>query len=92
MDTATAKRIIDSASPAAVEKIYAAANWYNATSTRYSEGLRSNDARLLGTKTTHIKPSGSLVVNVPRHAAKVYRLRSEAGGAAKRHNTFKEEL
>lgn len=95
MDEATAKKIIQQQkdeSSAGVEKIYKSQNFYNSTELSYKDGLKQGDPRLLGVKIGEIEAFGSLTVNVPRHAAKVFRLRSQSGSKSKRYGTTKDEL
>jgi hypothetical protein len=68
-----------------------ATNWYNSTELPYAEGLKAGDKRLLGQQTGKIGPGDQIKAKVPRHAVKIYKLRSVDGGA-KRYSTHKQEL
>lgn len=95
MDERIAKKIIaqqDDKTGAGVAKIYKATNFYNSTELSYKDGLAKDDPRLLGKKIDVVKPFGSLTVTVPRHAAKVFRLRSQSEVKSKRYGTQKDEL
>lgn len=95
MDETTAKKIIaqqQATNTAGVAKIYKDENLYNATDLSYKDGLERGDSRLLGEKIGEVKAFGSLTVTVPRHAAKVFRLRSQSGAKSKRYGTTKDEL
>lgn len=49
---------------------------YNATKTNYAEGLAQNDPILLGSITTTVQPSGTVVATVDPHGAAMFRLRA----------------
>ena len=66
--------------------------WYNSTETSYKEGLDKGDSRLLGKRVGSIGPQHSeLKAKVPRHATRVFRLRSLNGGQ-RRYALTKDEL
>jgi len=90
MDEATADRVLGS-SGGDPSSVFGMADWYNATEKSYREGLDSADKRLLGKKIGNIKPGNNLTARVPRHAAKIFRLRSPSGGS-KRYSMYKDEL
>ena len=89
MDKSVAQRIIDGED---VEKVYSSVNWFNSTTTSYEAALKAGDERLLGKKVAEIKPQGSFTLSVPRHSAKVFRLRSQSGSKAKRYGISRDEL
>lgn len=57
---------------------------YNSTALSYEDGLAANHPALLGAKVATIQPKGALEVEVPRHAIRLYRIRSTGGGLRKR--------
>jgi alpha-galactosidase len=65
---------------------------YNATETPYAQGLANEDARLFGEKIGEVKAHGQIEAHVPRHAARVFRLRSVDGKDKIRKSLVKEEL
>lgn len=66
--------------------------WYNGTETAYKNGLTAMDERLLGRKVGEISPkSPELKVKVPRHGAKMFRLRGSDEMPA-RYSMTKQEL
>lgn len=65
---------------------------YNATELPYAQGLEREDPRLFGEKIGEIKARGKLEAYVPRHGARVFRLRSVGGGDKARKSLVKEEL
>lgn len=65
---------------------------YNATETPYAQGLADEDHRLFGEKIGEVKPRGQVQTHVPRHAAKVFRLRSVDGKDKTRKSLVREEL
>lgn len=66
--------------------------WYNSTELSYKEGLDKGDIRLLGKRVGSIGPQHSeLKAKVPRHAVRMFRLRSLNGGT-RRYLTQKDEL
>ena len=65
-------------------------SWYNSTELPYKNGLQAGDERLLGKKIGVAGP-GEVKVRVPRHAIKMYRLRSE-GAPMGRYSITKDEL
>lgn len=75
-----------------VEDLYDSVSWYNSTKTSYADGLRTLDPRLLGPKVGEIQAHGSWTTSVPRHAAKVYRLRNQSGSATKSYSIHRDEL
>ncbi len=89
MEKSVAQRIVDGED---VEKVYASVNWFNSTTTSYTDALKAGDERLFGKKVAEIKPYGSLSMTVPKHSAKAFRLRSQLGSKAKRYGTSKDEL
>ena len=66
-------------------------NWYNSTELPYAEGLKAGDKRLLGQQIGNVGPGGQIKAKVPRHAVKMYRLRSVDGGT-KRYSIYRQEL
>ena len=90
MDEGTAEKILGS-SDRDPGFVFEMADWYNASEKSYREGLDSADKRLLGKKIGNVKPGSSLTARVPRHAAKIFRLRSPSGGS-KRYSMYKDEL
>ena len=66
--------------------------WYNSTELSYKDGLAKGDSRLLGKKVGSIGPQhNELKAKVPRHAVRVFRLRSLNAGAT-RYMLTKDEL
>ena len=65
-------------------------SWYNSTEIPYKDGLQLGDERLLGKKVGIAGP-GQIKVHVPRHAMKMYRLRSQ-GAPAGGYSITKDEL
>jgi alpha-galactosidase len=57
---------------------------YNATATSYADGLVANNSLLLGTVTTTIEASGTVIATVDRHGAAMFRLRAIPTGTRKR--------
>ena len=93
MDNKIASQLIErSQSRQDAADILRHANWYNASSQSYQEGVLAQDQRLLGIKTGEIPPAGSFTITIPRHSAKVYRLRPKSGNAGKRYSMFRDEL
>ena len=91
MDDAVAEQIVGcAASSAAVAA--ARKGWYNATETPYLDGLKQNDARLLGKKVAVFSPGEEIKVQVERHGVKMFRLRAQGGTAGKRYTIAKDEL
>jgi alpha-galactosidase len=88
MDQATAEQIVESG---IARPEFKKANWYNSTELPYAEGLKAGDKRLLGQQISKVGPGGQVKAKVPRHAVKMYRLRSVDGGA-KRYSIYKQEL
>ncbi|UNI22448.1 Alpha-galactosidase [Purpureocillium takamizusanense] len=83
MGRADAQAVLDATSEAERGAVLRRANWYNATEKPYAEGLAEGDARLLGERVGTVKAGGRLEARVGRHAAKVFRLQSAAGGGGK---------
>lgn len=92
MSDAHAESILGAATESAREQLFQQFNWYNATELPYSEGIKQRDARLMGKKVNRVSAQGILEAKVPRHAAKVYRLRSVDETGAKRRVAIKDEL
>lgn len=88
MDQATSEQIVESG---IARPEFKKANWYNSTELPYAEGLKAGDKRLLGQQIGKVGPGGQVKAKVPRHAVKMYRLRSVDGGA-KRYSIYKQEL
>lgn len=65
---------------------------YNATEVPYAQGLAKDDPRLFGKKVGEVTLRGQVMANVPRHAAKVFRLRSMDGKDKARKSSVKTEL
>jgi alpha-galactosidase len=65
---------------------------YNATETPYAQGLANEDPRLFGEKIGEVEARGRIETHVPRHAARVFRLRSVDGKDKVRKSLVKEEL
>jgi alpha-galactosidase len=65
---------------------------YNATETPYVQGLANEDPRLFGKKIGEVKARGQIEAHVPRHAARVFRLRSVDGKDKTRKSLVREEL
>ncbi|KAG9231324.1 melibiase [Amylocarpus encephaloides] len=84
MSDADAQSILDAKDLKTKTGIFKKLRWYNSAEKSYAAGLAQGDERLFGKKIGNVKASGALSVKVPRHAAKVYRLR-RPGGAAKVH-------
>jgi alpha-galactosidase len=57
---------------------------YNATATSYADGLAANNSILLGSVTTTVQPSGTIIANVDRHGAAMFRLRAIPTAVRKR--------
>jgi len=85
MSQEVAKTVLEQ-SPGKIEK------WYNATETPYSQGLANEDPRLFGEKIGEVKARGQVEAHVPRHAARVFRLRSVDGKDKVRKSLVREEL
>lgn len=83
MSEADAQTVLDSGKVAGA---------YNATELPYSQGLAEEDSRLFGQKIGEVEPRGKVQARVPRHAAKVYRLRSMSGKDKARKSLVREEL
>jgi len=90
MDTAFAQKILKAPTDK-LERLFKEANWYNSTELSYKDGLKRQDARLMGKKVGNITPGGSLAAKVKRHSVEMYRLKSVAHGG-KRKVYAKEEL
>jgi alpha-galactosidase len=90
MEESLAQKILD-ADTAKAEELLAEANWYNATTTPYKEGLKKGDERLMGKKIGRINAGGKLTKKVKKHAAEIFRLKS-VGTGGKRKVHSKEEL
>jgi alpha-galactosidase len=88
MDQTTAEQIVESG---IARPEFKKENWYNSTELPYAEGLKAGDKRLLGQQIGKVCPGGQIKAKVPRHAVKMYRLRSMDGGA-KRYSIYKQEL
>jgi alpha-galactosidase len=65
---------------------------YNATEIPYAQGLANEDSRLFGEKIGEVKARGRLEAHVPRHAARVFRLRSIDGKDKIRKSLVRDEL
>jgi alpha-galactosidase len=65
---------------------------YNATEMPYVQGLANEDPRLFGVKIGEIEARGQIEAHVPRHAARVFRLRSVDGKDKIRKSLVREEL
>jgi alpha-galactosidase len=65
---------------------------YNATETPYAQGLANEDPRLFGEKIGEVEARGGIEAHVPRHAAKVFRLRSVDGKDKTRKSLVRDEL
>jgi alpha-galactosidase len=65
---------------------------YNATETPYAQGVANEDPRLFGEKIGEVEARGQIEALVPRHAAKVFRLRSVDGKDKTRKSLVREEL
>jgi alpha-galactosidase len=92
MSEQDAQSILDADGLSACEQLYQQWDWYNATALPYAEGLEKRDARLLGKKVDTIPAQGTLEAQVPRHAARVFRLHSADDANAKRRAAIKDEL
>lgn len=92
MTEADAQSILDAPTVDARHEILQKLHWYNATEIPYADGLAAEDERLFGEKVGSVAARGRIDVNVPRHAAKVYRLRSASGRATARKSLIKQEL
>jgi len=92
MSDKDAQSILDAADQSAREKLFRQLDWYNATEIPYSEGLMKRDPRLMGKKVSVIPAKGILEADVPRHAAKVFRLHSVEDLTSKRRVAIKDEL
>lgn len=90
MDNTLAQKLLD-APVDKLEKLFKEANWYNSTEISYKDGLKRQDARLMGKKVGKINPGGSLTAKVKRHSLEMYRLKS-IGHGGKRKVHAKEEL
>ncbi|KAM0712301.1 hypothetical protein Q7P37_011396 [Cladosporium fusiforme] len=67
-------------------------SWYNATEVPYAQGLAEEDSRLFGKHIGVVNAGGDLKAQVPRHAARVFRLRSVDGKDKTRKSLVREEL
>lgn len=65
---------------------------YNATEIPYAQGLANEDPRLFGKNIGEVKARGQVEAHVPRHAARVFRLRSVDGKDKTRKSLVREEL
>jgi alpha-galactosidase len=88
MDQTTAEHVVESG---VAHPEFKQVNWYNSTKLPYAEGLKAGDKRLLGQQIGKVGPGGRIKAKVPRHAIKMYRLRSMDCGA-KRYSIHKQEL
>jgi len=57
---------------------------YNATTTSYADGLARKNELLLGSVTTTVQPSGTIIATVAPHGAAMFRLRALPSAAKKR--------
>jgi alpha-galactosidase len=85
MSQEVAKTVLEQ-TPGKIEK------WYNATETPYAQGLTNEDPRLFGEKIGEVKARSQVQAHVPRHAARVFRLRSVDGKDKARKSLVREEL
>jgi alpha-galactosidase len=86
MDDFTAEQIL------AGKELYKK-QWYNSTELSYKDGLKQGDSRLLGKRVGSIGPQHSeLKAKVPRHATRVFRLRSLSDNGSRRYTIQKDEL
>lgn len=92
MSEKDAQAILDASTESERAKLYRKLDLYNATETPYADGIANEDARLFGKKIGTVKACGSIEANVPRHSAKVYRLRSLEEGTSARKSLLKQEL
>lgn len=92
MSEQDAQSVLDAQDESARAKVFAKLDWYNATALPYAEGLEKRDPRLMGKKVGTIPVEGSLEAEVPRHGARVFRLRTVNGDTAKRRMAVKDEL
>jgi alpha-galactosidase len=90
MDNVLAQKLLDSPVDK-LETLFKEANWYNSTEISYRDGLKKQDARLMGKKVGKVNPGGSLTAKVKRHSLEMYRLKS-IGHGGKRKVHAKEEL
>ncbi|KAL8708068.1 MAG: hypothetical protein Q9220_007000 [cf. Caloplaca sp. 1 TL-2023] len=57
---------------------------YNATDMAYADGIKANNAALLGAKIGSVAPMGTIEAMVPKHGIALYRLRPQGGSKSKR--------
>jgi len=57
---------------------------YNATTTSYADGLAQKNELLLGSVTTTVQPSGTIIATVEPHGAAMFRLRAIPTAVKKR--------
>lgn len=87
MSEEAAQSVLDAKDETSRVQVFEKLNWYNATALPYDQGLAQQDPRLLGVKIGTVAPGGILEAEVPRHAAKVYRLRSATRERIRRIST-----
>lgn len=87
-----AQAILDAPSDDVRASLFEKLDLYNATETSYAKGLDADDARLFGKKVGDVEAAGNIEAHVPRHAAKVFRLRSQQKGGKPRKSLVKQEL
>jgi alpha-galactosidase len=92
MSNSDAINIFEATTDIARQEIFQRLQWYNATEIPYAQGLEESDQRLFGKQIGTVKVGERLSAHVPRHAAKVFRLRSTGGAGVKRKNLIKDEL
>lgn len=91
MADADAQAVLEAKTDEARSEVFEKLNWYNATKIPYAQGLKQGDERLLGVKVGNVAAYGKIQVDVPRHTAKVFRLRSTSERQA-RKSLIKQEL
>lgn len=102
MPVATARRIVNAAkdpkkgtgeTAETIEKIYQEIDWFNSTETSYREALDREDTRLFGKKVDSWRQGKPLILSVPKHSARVLRLRNlDRTAVLKKYGTQKDEL
>lgn len=93
MTKVDAEKILDARPGVARQEAHEKSRSYDATQLSYADGIAAGDSRLFGEKIGMIQAGGDISVNVGRHAAKVFRLRSTSeGGSTARKYLVKQEL
>jgi alpha-galactosidase len=92
MSDKDAESILGATDQMARDLVFQRLNWYNSTEIPFSEGLKTRDARLMGKKVSLIHAQGTFEIDVPQHAARVFRLHNVNDSDMKRRVAIKDEL